>query len=144
MSIFPFFEDQKEQEEKYHLFAEYAYDFEKKEFLKRDGSEYIVYGDEALKIWIKKALMTDRFNYLAYDPSYGCEISSLIGQVRDVEILKLEIKRLIIECLMVNPYIVELSNFKILEDEDNELVEFDVMTIYNTVRYKAKLGGLNG
>lgn len=144
MSIFPFFEDQKEQEETYPLFAEYAYDFEKKEFLKRDGSEYLVYGDEALKIWIKKTLMTDRFNYLAYDSSYGSELSTLIGQVRDLEILKLEIKRLIIECLMVNPYIVELSNFKIFEDKDKELVEFDVITIYNTVRYKANLGGLNG
>ena len=46
---------------------EYAWDFENDCFLyDADGRLKIVEGDEAIKIWIYKALSTERFRYLAY------------------------------------------------------------------------------
>ena len=51
---------------------ELDYDFEKHDF-KYDGNgqHIIVSGNDALKIWIYKALMTERFRYLAYSWQYG-------------------------------------------------------------------------
>ena len=48
------------------MFREYAYDFENNCLLLRDGNTYLVEGNEALRIWIFKALTTERFRYTAY------------------------------------------------------------------------------
>ena len=68
-------------------------------------------GNEALRIWIFKALITERFRYTAYDSAFGSEIHTLIGSPSHSEVVKSEIKRFIIEALMVNPYISEISDF---------------------------------
>ena len=62
------------------LYREYAYDFERN-CLKTgpDGNTYLVEGNEALRIWIYKALRTVRYAHAAYDDEYGCELNNLIG-----------------------------------------------------------------
>lgn len=37
-------------------FCEYAYDFDNNELLTKNGRHYYVYGNEAMKIWIYKAM----------------------------------------------------------------------------------------
>lgn len=145
-SIFPFFEDSYEEsiEDELPLFSEYAYDFKNNTFLKRNGKGYLVYGDEAIKIWIYKALKTDRYKFLAYDDDYGSEVYTLIGRVNDNEIMRSEIERFIIECLMVNPYIVELSDFNFIESKDGKIVHFKVHTIYQDFDYLEPLEGYYG
>ncbi len=95
----------------------------------RDGQTYLVEGNEALRIWIFKALDTERFRYTAYDSDYGSEIDTLIGAVNSSVILP-ELKRFIIEALMVNPYIEELSNFQFEQSGSGVRVEFDCTTVY--------------
>lgn len=51
------------------LFREYAYDFENNCLLKKDGKTYLIEGNEALKIWIYKALYTQRYRYTAHSRS---------------------------------------------------------------------------
>lgn len=143
MSIFPFISPEvleSGQASELPMFREYAYDFENNCLLLRDGNTYLVEGNEALRIWIFKALSTERFRYTAYDSAFGSEIHTLIGSAIHSEIVTSELKRFIIEALMVNPYISELSNFQFTRTESGVQVEFDCTTIYGamTVEWDAK------
>lgn len=136
MSIFPFIDTtsiHKETNAELPMLKEYAYDFEKNELLLDEaGRTYLVEGNEALRIWIWKALTTERFHYTAYSSSFGSELQDqLIGQ-SNIEIVELEIERFIIEALMVNPYIKRLDHF-VLEHTAIEMkVSFDCTSIYGT------------
>ncbi len=116
MSIFPFIDSTStstETNDELPMLKEYAYDFEKNELLLDEGGRtYMVEGNEALRIWIFTALFTERCHYTAYSFAFGSEIQDqVIGHSMNVEIVKLEIERFIIEALMVNPYIKRLDNF---------------------------------
>ena len=85
MSIFPFISPEvleSSESSELPMFREYAYDFENNCLLLRDGNTYLVEGNEALRIWIFKALTTERFRYTAYDGAFGSEIHTLIGTRR--------------------------------------------------------------
>lgn len=136
MSIFPFIDPDGlggSRETPLPMFREYAYDYENNCLLLRNGQTYLVEGNEALRIWIFKALITERFRYIAYDSDYGSEIDTLVGGLNSRVILS-ELKRFIIEALMVNPYILELSNFQFTQSGSGVRVEFDCATIYGKER----------
>ncbi len=136
MSVFPFIDPsglENLQKTTLPMFWEYAYDFENNCLLLRNGQTYLVEGNEALRIWIFKALITERFRYTAYDADYGSEIDTLIGGLNSRVILS-ELKRFIIEALMVNPYIQELSNFQFTQSGSGVRVEFDCTTVYGKER----------
>lgn len=133
MSIFPFISPEvleNGQSSELPLFREYAYDFENNRLLLRDGNTYLVEGNEALRIWIFKALITERFRYTAYDSAFGSEIHTLIGSPLHSEIVKSELKRFIIEALMVNPYISEITDFIFTQTRSGLQVEFTCRTVY--------------
>lgn len=137
MSIFPFIdstETNTETNDELPMLKEYAYDFEKNElFLDADGRNYLVEGNEALRIWIFKALITERFHYTAYSFAFGSEFQDqVIGQSMNVEIVKLEMERFIIEALMVNPYIKRLDNFVFENTSAGMTVSFDCTSIYGS------------
>ena len=104
-SIFPFidtslYEDNEENEELEEL-CEYAFDFENNCLMKNEaGQNYYVYQNEALKIWIYKALMTARYRHLAYTDDFGNEMFDLISESINQDVLLLELKRFITEALM--------------------------------------------
>lgn len=113
---------------------ELDYDFEKHDF-KYDGNgqHIIVSGNDALKIWIYKALMTERFRYLAYSWQYGLEVRPYIGKVMGVQERYSEMKRIIIECLMVNPYIKSIDSIEFTEERETLTVDISLTTIYGEV-----------
>ncbi|NMK40038.1 DUF2634 domain-containing protein [Megasphaera elsdenii] len=113
---------------------EYAWDFENDCFLyDADGRLKIVEGDEAIKIWIYKALSTERFRYLAYSWQYGIELRPFIGKVMGVQQRYSEIKRVIVECLMVNPYIKSIDTIDIQHEGDTVDISITLTTIYGEV-----------
>lgn len=137
MSIFPFIDSTSadtETNSELPMLKEYAYDFEKNELLlDADGCTYMVEGNEALRIWIFKALVTERFHYTAYSFVFGSEFQDqVVGHSMNAEIVKLELERFIIEALMVNPYIKRLDNFVFKNDFDGMTVSFDCTSIYGT------------
>lgn len=137
MSIFPFIDSTGtsiETNDELPMLKEYAYDFEKNElFLDSDGRTYMVEGNEALRIWIFKALITERCHYTAYSFAFGSEIQDQVtGHAMNVEIVKLEIERFIIEALMVNPYIKRLDNFVFENTSAGMMVSFDCTSIYGS------------
>lgn len=135
MSVFPFIDAGKtaeSAEQELPLLKEYAYDFEKNELLlDADGRTFLVEGREALRIWIFKALFTERFHYIAYSAAYGSEWKEqLTGRAMNGEIIKLELERFIVEALMVNPYIKRLDNFVFDNTFTGMTVSFDVTSVY--------------
>lgn len=137
MSIFPFIDSTStsaETSDELPMLREYAYDFEKNELLlDEEGRTYLVNGNEALRIWIFKALITERFHYTAYSFAFGSEIQDqIIGHSMNVEIVKLEIERFIIEALMVNPYIQRLDNFAFENTSTGITVSFECTSIYGS------------
>jgi hypothetical protein len=123
------------QSDELPLFVEYDWNFETNSFkFTANGNRIKVTGDEALKVWVYKALMTERNQYLAYSTRYGIQLKPFIGKVMSVSERYSELKRVIIECLMVNPYIKSIDNIAFSEDGDKVDCSVELTTIY---------GGLN-
>lgn len=136
MSVFPFIDVQntKRGTEDLPLLKEYAYDFEKNELLlDKSKHTYMVTGNEALRIWILKALTTERCHYTAYSFAFGSEWQEhLAGSAMNTEVIKLELERYIVEALMVNPYIKRLDNFEFEGTPAGVRVTFECTSIYGT------------
>lgn len=141
MNIFPELSVAKISDEKrLPMYREWAFDFEREELKIRHGKYYLVEGNEALKIWIYKALKTERFIFNAYSNKYGNEVSILIGTVEDEDILFSEISRYIQESLLVNPYIVDVGDFSFLHSKSQEIkVKFIVITIYGKIEEEMRV-----
>jgi hypothetical protein len=137
MSIFPFIDSGESTEssaDELPLLKEYAYDFEKNELLlDKNGHTYMVEKNEALRIWILKALTAERYHYTAYSSAFGAEYQdNLVGHAINAEVLKLEMERYITEALMVNPYIKRLDDFKFDKSATGLTVTFDCTSVYGT------------
>lgn len=137
MSIFPFIDPgtaaaDSASLESLPMLKEYAYDFERNELLlDADGNTYLAEGNMALRIWIFKALTTKRFHHTAYSPAFGEEYEDqLTGCSMNGDVVHLEMKRFIVEALMVNPYIKRLENFLFAGTSDGLQVTFDCTSIY--------------
>lgn len=101
--------------------TEYAWDFAHDHFLyNTDGSHKIVVENEALKVWIYKALKTERARYEAYKHGvynancpYGVELEQFIGRNKNNIETATKIKQYINDGLLVNPYIKSINNIDI-------------------------------
>ena len=115
------------------VFKELAFDFETGQLKTKGGQYYYVEKNDAIKIWIWKALFSSRFTYLAYSLNYGNEIHTLIGRYLAKQLLYSELKRMIEEALTCNPYITSLTNFQAEQKGSKVECLFEVNTIYGSV-----------
>ena len=122
------------EEENLPLLTEYAWDFNVDKFLyDGDGHHIVVTGQEALKVWIYKALKTERYVHEAYSWSYGIELKPFIGKVMGVKERYSELRRVIVECLMVNPYIKSIDGVKFSQDGPSVTCNITLTSIYGEV-----------
>ena len=132
-SIFPFIDTSKYEDviesDKLEELCEYAFDFKNNCLLTNSAGQN-------LKVWIYKALMTPRYQHLAYTEDYGNEMFSMISQAIDQEVMLLELKRYITEALMYNPYIQELNSFEFEVKGSEVLIRFTVISIYGQMQYE--------
>ena len=114
------------------LFKEYAIDFDTLEPWKNGDKLVKLTGNEALKVWIFKALKTKRNFYEIHSDSYGNDLDVHIGTVYQESIKNALIISEIKDCLLVNPYILDCYNFKLdYNSDDNHLkVFFNILTVY--------------
>lgn len=116
------------------MFREYAWDFEHDVFLYDEAGKHImVEGNEAVKVWIYKALKTERYAYLAYSWQYGIELMPFIGKVMSVQERYSELKRVIVECLMVNPYIQSIDSITFSSKGTRVTCDVTLTTVYGEV-----------
>lgn len=113
-------------------FYEFARDLDTFQLIVKSNDFCFVSGNDAIKIWILKALniQTSRYTHRAYSNDYGNEITKLFGKNYKNTILKSELKRLIEEALLVNPYITKISDFNFEKKNSSVAANFTVNTIY--------------
>ena len=132
MNLFPFvsnIEDVK-IDNTFPLYKEVAWDFEKDIPMLENGSFKIVEGNEAIKVWIYKAILTQRYEHSIYSWDYGSELMDLIGKPYTLELTKAEAKRYIKEALLINPYILEVNVLDISFKDCLLSADIKVHTIY--------------
>lgn len=112
------------------IYKECAWDFVNDKAIFVDGSPKIVYKNEAIKVWIYKAIKTNRYQHEIYSWDYGCEIESLIGKGFEVGFIKSETQRYIEEALLVNPYITKINKIDVEFNKDILTAYVDLETVY--------------
>lgn len=112
-------------------FCEYAYDFENNTLKTKNGRHYYVYGNEAMKIWIYKAMISSRFKHSAYTDKFGTEIYSLIGEVISSKFKEAEIKRYITEAVMVHPFMVSINKIEMRPYKSGLNVDVYYTTVFD-------------
>lgn len=105
--------------------ADYEIDFETGKLTGR-----IIKGIEAVKQWIKLALMTDRYYFPQYSWTFGSDLNTLIGKNYDEEYTKTEVKRMIKEAISVDEAVLGYENLEVIKDGDFLRLSFVVNTIY--------------
>ena len=113
-------------------FSEWANDYEKKELKLKNKMPYLVFKNDALEIWIWKALHpeTELFAYLAYTPEYGNELYIQIVRFVNSVVRKSELQRIITEALICNPYILSVSDFIFNHTGSVMNIQATVTTVY--------------
>ena len=111
MSLFPFVSniDEVKIDNTFPLYKEVAWDFKRNIPIIENRDFKIVEGNEAIKVWVYKALLTPRYQYSIYTWNYGSELLSLIGKAYTPQLTKSEAKRYIEKALKINPYILEVN-----------------------------------
>ena len=111
MTLFPFISNVNEVkvDNSFPMYKEIAWDFKRNAPIIQNGDFKIVEGNEAIKVWIFKALLTPRYSYSIYSWDYGSELMDLIGKAYTPSLTKEEAKRYIKEALLINPYILEVT-----------------------------------
>ena len=114
-------------------FKEYAIDFKTGEYIKDENKNIkVLEKNEALKVWIFKALKTERFRYTdVHSDNYGSELETNIGTIYQKSVKDALMINQIRDTLLVNQYILECYNFDISnEDEYVPQITFNVKTVY--------------
>lgn len=78
------------------------------------GADYF----DAWLQWCRKALVTERYRYLAYTRAYGQEFEDLIVRHLSRAANESEIRRMVTECLMLDPRTAAVENFTFEWDGD--------------------------
>lgn len=115
------------------VFKEYAIDFKTGEYIKDENNDVkVLEKNEALKVWIFKALRTERFRYTdVHSDNYGSELETNIGTIYQKSVKDALMINQIRDTLLVNPYILECYNFEISNEEEYvPQITFNVRTIY--------------
>lgn len=85
--------------------------------------------EQAIRQFIRKALMTARFRFLIYDDQYGNELEDLIGSDVTDEFLQSEIPRVITDALIYDDRIEDVRDFEIERKKGDLYVTFLVETV---------------
>ena len=127
-------------EETLPLFREWAVDWENRCFALRRGEPYLVSGDEALKIWVTRALRPEsqRFRYTAWSADYGNELTLLLGGCVDQGILESQVRQYVRDALLACPYIREVDGFSFSKKGSRVEARFTVHTVYEEFTQKTE------
>ena len=127
-----FLEKTEIEAEEMPIFKEYVIDFKTGEYIKDKNDIKVLEKNEALKVWIFKALKTERFRYTdVHTYNYGSELENNIGTIYQKSVKDALMINQIRDTLLVTPYITECYNFEISnEDEYVPQITFNVKTVY--------------
>lgn len=125
--MIPFLKKQQTDEMTNNSYYEYALDFETGEVKDKK-----VYGTEAIKVWVYKALKTKRYCYTAYTWDFGQELESLIGCGYDKGYIDSEAIRMIKDALSINSKIKRCHSFTVNIINERLQISFEIDTIFGS------------
>lgn len=96
-----------------------------------DKIQGILDGGEAVKQAVYKVLNTEKYEYPIYSFNYGVELEDLVGQ--DPVYVKIELKRRISECLLMDERITGVENFSFISSGSRLQCNFDVISIFGSI-----------
>ena len=129
------------REEDLPTLKEFAWDFVHDTFHRAaDGTIQTVTKNEALKVWVYKALKTERYRYEAYlhgtynmDSSYGVTLEEYIGACPNNVRTETMIAQSVKECLAVNPYIKSIDYVRIDDlRKDHLMIGVGITSVYGS------------
>lgn len=88
-------------------------------------------GKKAIEQSVYLALKTLRYEFLIYSWNYGEELTFLFG--KDKELAKVEVPRLVKECLLVDDRVEDVVNFIFSDTDDGLEVTFEVITVEGNI-----------
>lgn len=93
----------------------------------------IVEGADAIKVWIYNTLATSRYRHNIYTWDYGNELEDLIGGSYTQEYLEIEVKRVIMDSLLINENITSISDITVATENDKLNISFTANTLFGEV-----------
>ncbi|CEP67894.1 Protein of unknown function DUF2634 [Moorella glycerini] len=146
-SLYPTFEvpplvEQQQTEPAPKYGKSWFFDFEKGDFVV-DGAGRVVQtdGHTAWAHYCVKAVLTERFAYLVYGPSYGCELEQARRQPSR-NAVEAELERVITEALLADPRTEMVRDFSFDWYGDEVTVAFTVVPVIGTPeRLEVKISG---
>jgi hypothetical protein len=88
------------------------FNFEKNEFeFNPEGTLFVGDESETAIQWVRKALITGRFKYNAYNYRFGNDLVSLIGQVSSTEVIVTQSKKFVQDALEHDSRIVQVKDY---------------------------------
>ena len=133
MELFPIIQPEAAAGAGLSLYKEVAWDYEQGRPIFKEGSPVFVTGKDAVKVWIWKALVTNRKRYAIYDWDFGNDAETLIGQDFASSTKQAEAARYIREALEINPYITDIGGIKVDFSDSTLTIEATVTTVYGEV-----------
>lgn len=113
------------------MLQEWAYDFENNELLTdENGLPYLVSGNEALKIWLFWAVITERYRWRANSNDYGTEIDRMIGINASQAIKSSELKRTIREAIEICQYVKSIDSIDLSLEDGFVVVDVRLKSVY--------------
>lgn len=113
------------------MLQEWAYDFENNELLTdENGLPYLVSGNEALKIWLFWAVITERYRWKANSRDYGTEIDRMIGINASQAIKSSELERTIREAIEICQYVKSIERIKLSLEDGFVVIDVAVKSVY--------------
>ena len=133
-SIFPSFVDEvraieQNKNNTLPVAKEIAIDFSTGEPIIKNGDFVVVEKNEAIKVWCYYALKIPKGRFLAFTNNYGSELEEkIIGKQYNSDTYS-KVKRIVEDCLLVNPYIKSIDNVTVsFNDKIN--IEIELTTVY--------------
>ena len=108
---------------------EIAIDFNTGNPIIKNNDFVIVEKNDAVAVWCYYALKIAKGRFLAFTNNYGSELEEkLIGKQYNSDTYS-KVKRIVEDCLLVNPYIKSIDNVKV-EFDDRLTIEIELTTVY--------------
>ncbi|MBM7631093.1 DUF2634 domain-containing protein [Geomicrobium sediminis] len=118
-----------------HSGKSYLFDFEKGDYVTRDGKMVPIEGIDAVRQWIKTTMLTEFGRYRVFEGvDHGIRTTGLIGSAYPIDFVKTEYKREIIDALTLHPAITSLGQWSFAHEGSTLHISFRVDTIYGDYR----------
>lgn len=120
----------------------YKFDHEKEQLVvTRTGKAIKGSSLDAYRFWAVKCLLTERYQYSSYSPDFGIEFQRIMEADYPRSIAESEMKRTIVEALMVDDRTVSATNFSFEWEGDSCWISFILESVYSVDVVEIQRGG---